>query len=198
MREEGRKRPPRVPLTPEEVAELIEIKKIREFNKIQKFKKSYTFKILNTFNVLCFFIFCELIISFYGPCNSKMHFSKSVTVSHIDKMNENGQRKIAEIEIIDVNDKEYKLVVNEFIEAPSNYSAFRVCKDYLLQKEIKAYIETSDNYYRILRASPILFLSGFLGIICVICFSFDLNQNSHSLISISVMNAITLLAFLLI
>jgi hypothetical protein len=198
MREEGRKRPPRVPLTPEEVAELIEIKKIREFNKLQKFKKSFTFKFLNSFNIFCFFIFCELIISFYGPCNSKMHFSKSLSVTHIDKMNENGQRKISEIEFIDVNDKEYILVVNEFIEAPDKFSSFKVCRDYLLQKEIKVYIETSDNYYRILRASPILFLSGFLGIICIICFSFDLNQNSHSLISLSIMNAITLLAFLLI
>jgi hypothetical protein len=198
MREEGKRRPPRTPLTPEEVAELVEIKKIREFNKVQKFKLSFTFKFLNCFNVLCFFIFCELIISFYGPCNSKMHFSKSVSVSFVDKVNENGKRKISEIEFVDVNDKEYKLVVNEFIEEPAKYSSFRVCKDYLLQKEIKAYVETSDNYYRILSASPILFLAVFLGIISLICFSFDLNQNSHSLISISIINGITILMFLLI
>ena len=35
MKEDGKKRSPRIPLTPEEVAELIEIKKIREFNKIR-------------------------------------------------------------------------------------------------------------------------------------------------------------------
>jgi hypothetical protein len=198
MREEGKRRPPRTPLTPEEVANLVEIKKIREHNKIQKFKRSFSFKFLNCFNVLCFFIFCELIISFYGPCHYQTHYSKSVVISHTDKLDANGNLRISDLDITDVNNKSYLLIVNEFIEPPSKYSSFRVGKDYLLQREIKAFVDTSDNYYRIQRASPILFLSFFLGIVSLICFSFDLNQNSHSLFSISIINGLTILSFLMI
>lgn len=198
MNEEGKKRAPRIPLTPEEVAELVEIKKIREYNKLQKVKKSFTYKFLNCFNVFCFFIFCELIISFYGPCHSQVHFSKNVLVTFSDKIDENGKRKVDEIEMIDVNNNHYKLVVDEFIESPSKFSSFRVCKDYLLQREIKGLISTSDAYYRIQAASPMLFLSVFLGIFSLIIFSYNLNENLHSLTAISLINGITVLAFLLI
>ncbi len=196
MKEEAKKRPPRIPLTPEEVAELVEIKKIRAFNKVQRFKRSFTYKFLNCFNVFCFFVFCELIISFYGPCHYQTHYSKNVLVTYGDKKNEAGKRKISDIVIIDVHDKNYKLIVNEFIETPAKYTTFKVGKDYLLQREIKAYVNTSGDYYRIQDASPILFLSVFLGIFSLIFFSYNLNQNVHSLGAISIINAITLMAFL--
>ncbi|MBA2611284.1 MAG: hypothetical protein H0U95_04880 [Bacteroidetes bacterium] len=196
MMEEGKKRQPRIPLTPEEVAELVEIKKIRAFNKLQRFKSSRIYKVLNCFNVLCFFIFCELIISFYGPCHYQIHYTKNVLVSFSDKKDENGKRRISDIVIIDVQDKTYKLMVNEFIETPLKYTAFKVGKDYLLQREIKAFVNTSENYYRIQKASPILFLSVFLGIFSLIFFSYNLNQNIHSLGAISIINAITIMAFL--
>ncbi|MEI8136896.1 MAG: hypothetical protein WCH21_06180 [Bacteroidota bacterium] len=198
MNEEGKKRAPRTPLTPEEVAELVEIKKIREYNKLQKLKESFRYKFLNIFNVFCFFVFCELIISFYGPCHSQIHYSKNVLVTFSDKIDENGKRRIGDIVMIDVNDNHYKLIVDEFIEAPEKYSAFRVCKDYLLQREIKGFISTSDHYYRIQAASPMLFLSVFLGIFSLIFFSYNLNQNLHSLTAISLINGITILAFLAI
>ncbi|MDP1800609.1 MAG: hypothetical protein Q8L81_04610 [Bacteroidota bacterium] len=198
MKEEGKKRAPRIPLTPEEVAELVEIKKIRAFNKVQRFKRSFIYKFLNCFNVFCFFVFCELIISFYGPCHYQTHYSKNVLVTYGDKKNEAGKRKISDIVIIDVNDKSYNLIVNEFIETPAKYTAFKVGKDYLLRREIKAYINTSDDYYRIQDASPILFLSVFIGTFSLIFFSYNLNQNLHSLGAISIINAITLMAFLCI
>lgn len=198
MNEEGKRRAPRIPLTPEEVAELVEIKKILAHNKLQKLKKSFLFKFLNFLNIFCFFIFCELIISFYGPCHSQIHYSKNVMVRYSDKINENGKRIISDIVMVDVNDNHYKLSVNEFIETPFKYSSFRVCKDFLLQREIKAQVNTSDNYYRIQAASPMLFLSIFLGIFSLIFFSYNLNQNLHSLASISIINGITILAFLAI
>jgi hypothetical protein len=198
MKEEGKKRAPRIPLTPEEVAELVEIKKIRAFNKVQRFKRSFKYKFLNCFNVFCFFVFCELIISFYGPCHYQTHYSKNVLVTYGDKKNEAGKRKISDIVIIDVHDKNYKLIVNEFIETPAKYTTFKVGKDYLLQREIKAYVNTSDDYYRIQDASPILFLSVFIGTFSLIFFSYNLNQNVHSLGAISIINAITLIAFLCI
>ncbi|MDP3557850.1 MAG: hypothetical protein Q8T03_10780, partial [Bacteroidota bacterium] len=80
--------------------------------------------------------------------------------------------------------------------APEKFTTFKVGKDFLLQREIKAYVNTSDDYYRIQAASPMLFLSVFLGIFSLIFFSYNLNQNIQSLIAISIINGITILAFL--
>jgi hypothetical protein len=196
MKEEGKKRAPRIPLTPEEVAELVEIKKIREHNKLQRFKKTFTFKFLNCFNVFCFFVFCELIISFFGPCHYQTHYSKNVIVTFDDDIDADGHRVISDINMIDVNGSNYKLIINEFIESPEKYSAFKVGKDYLFQREIKACVNTSKKHYRIQTASPILFLSVFLVIFSMIFFSYNLNQNPNSLVAISIINAVTLFAFL--
>ncbi|MBA3682831.1 MAG: hypothetical protein H0W73_16955 [Bacteroidetes bacterium] len=196
MKEEGKKRAPRIPLTSEEVAELIEIKKIREHNKLQRFKKTKTFKYLNCFNILCFFIFCELVISFYGPCHYQLRYSKNVVVHFDDKIDKNGHRVIEDMNMIDVEGRNYKLIVDEFIETPQKYSTFKVGKDYLLQREIKAFVNTSGNYYRIQSASPILFLSVFLIFFSIIFYTYNLNQNSNSLFSIAIINAAAVFAFL--
>ncbi len=193
--EEGKKRPPRIPLTPEEVTELVEIKKMREHMKLIRFKKSPLYKFLNCFNVFCFFTFCELIISFYGPCHYQIHYTKNVLANYGGKIDMEGHRRVSDINMIDVNGENYKLIVNEFIEIPRKYTAFKVGKDFLLQREIKALVNTSDEYYRIQRASPILFLSIFLGIFSLIFFSYNLNQNLQSLGAISAINAITILGF---
>lgn len=198
MKEEGKKRSPRIPLTPEEVAELIEIKKIREFNKLQKFKKSKRFKLLNYFNVLCFFVFCELIFSFFGPCFFKKHFSINIRAIYTVEYNADNQCKISELEIIDVNDKKYNININDFIEEPLKYSSFIVFKDYLLQKEIKVCINNSEKYYWIQSASPILFISVFLVFYALIFYTYNLNQNPISLTAISILNGIALLFFIMV
>ena len=198
MKEEGKKRSPRIPLTPEEVAELIEIKKIREFNKLKKFKKTRRFKVLNYFNVFCFFVFCELIFSFFGPCFFKKHFSKNIRAIYTIEFNADSQRKISELEITDINDKKYNININDFIEEPLKYSSFIVFKDYLLQKEIKVCINNSEKYYWIQSASPILFISVFLVFYALIFYTYNLNQNPISLTAISILNGIALLFFIMV
>jgi len=196
MKEEGKKRAPRIPLTPEEVAELIEIKKIREHNKLQRFKRTSTFKFLNCFNVFCFFIFCELVISFYGPCHYQTRYSKNVIVHFDDKIDANWHRVIEDMNMIDVEGRNYVLILDEYIETPQKYSSFTIGIDFLLQREIKASVSTSQNYYRIQSASPILFLSVFLIIFSLIFYSYNLNQNPNSLMAISIINAAAVFAFL--
>jgi hypothetical protein len=197
MPQEAKKRPPRIPKTPEEVAEIVLLKRLREYKKLELFKKSLFYKVFNIFCVACFFIYCELIICFLGPCHYTKHFSKNIAAEYNREI-VNGERMVSSLRVIDVSGKQYKLIVEEFIDVPEKISAFMVGKDFLLQKEIKATVSTSDNPYRIQKASPILFLSFFVGIFSFIFFSYNLNQNPHSLRAISVMNAITLFFFLLV
>ncbi|MDX2174306.1 MAG: hypothetical protein SFY56_14490 [Bacteroidota bacterium] len=195
---EGKKRPPRNPLSPEEVADFITVKRLREQLKLQRFKKTKRFKYLNVFNIVCFFIYCELLICFFSPCHYRTHFSKKVVVEYGHELNNYNQLKIAHLKITDVNDNFYQFIVNDFIEVPETYSSFSVGKDFILQKELKGTFLGSNNYYRIQRAEPFLFLSGFLGILLCIIFSYNLNQTESSLNAISVINGLTLLGFLMI
>ena len=195
---EGKKRPPRNPLSPEEVADFIAVKKLREQLKLQRFKKTKKFKYLNVFNIACFFIYCELLICFFSPCHYRTHFSKKVEVEYGHELNNYNQMKIAHLKITDVNGNFYQFMVNDFIEVPETYSSFSVGKDFILQKELKGTFLGSDKYYRIQRAEPFLFLSGFLGILLCIIFSSNLNQTESSLNAISVINGLTILGFLMI
>lgn len=196
MNQEGKKRPPRTPLSPEEVAELVLLKKIREHKKVERFKKTRVYKFSNMFNVACFFIYCELFLCFLGPCHYQTYYCKQVSVSY-----ERGQamnRVVSSVKLTGVNERSYEFIVNDVVEPPSPYSAFEIGKDFLLQKEIKGSIATSDKQFRIQRASPILFLSVFVGIFSFIFFFYNMNQNPHSLRAITCINAVTVLAFLLI
>jgi hypothetical protein len=198
MNSEGKKRPPRTPLSPEEVAELVLLKKIREHKKIEKFRKTPAYKIFNVFNVACFFIYCELFFCFLGPCNYQNHYSKNIIVEYGDKSATAPQRLISSIKLIEVNNKQYEFIVNDYIDPPARFSEFEVGKDFLLQKEIKGSMSTSPKEFRIQRASPILFLSVFVAVFSFIFFFYNLNQNPHSLRAISCINGVTVLAFLLI
>ena len=56
---EPKKRPRRIPLTAEEVGNVIAYKKRREIIILQKLKSSRIYKFQNLCNVVCFFIYCE-------------------------------------------------------------------------------------------------------------------------------------------
>jgi hypothetical protein len=197
MTQEGKKRPPRIPKTPEEVAELVFLKRLREHRNLETFKKTVFYKIFNVFSIGCFFIYCELIICFLGPCHYQTHYSRNIKVDFGEEMI-GSDRIVSSVKLIGVEGREYEFRVNEFIDVPPKFGPFEVGKDFILQKEIKGCVSTSRNTYRIQRASPMLFLSFFVGIFSCIFFSYNLNQNPHSLRAIAVMNAITLFFFLLL
>ena len=120
---EGNKRPPRKPRTAEEVEELVLLKKIREHKKTERFKKTFIYKVCNVFNIICFFIYCELVMCFIGPCRYETHYSKNVIPEHGMAINIYGDRIITAIKITALNGKQYRFPVNEFIEVPQKYSA---------------------------------------------------------------------------
>jgi len=198
MNKDGKKRPPRTPLSPEEVAELVLLKKIRERKKLEKFKSTSGYKIANIFNIACFFIYLEMIACFFGPCHYETHYNKKVIVEYGEARNKKQERIISGIKLVGVDNKQYAFVVNDFIKIPEKYSPFEVGRDFLLQKEIKGTLPTSDDLYHLEKASPIIFLSFLVGVFSLIIFFFDLNQNPYSLRAITIINALTVFSFVMI
>jgi hypothetical protein len=82
MAAEGRKRPARVPLSAEEVAQFISIKKLKEAKKLAKYKQTTSYKGNNIFNITCFFIYWEIVFCFFVFCHYQTHYSTKINVKY--------------------------------------------------------------------------------------------------------------------
>lgn len=189
---EPKKRPPRVRLSPEEVAQIIAFKKIKAARKLARFKRTGIYKVFNAFNLTCFFVYWEILFCFFGPCHYQTHYSYKVMVHRGDEINANGKRITTEVDIKGVNGIDYTFHVNDFIEKPERFSEFSIGKDYLLQKELKGMFESSDKAYYIRAAGSILFLAILLIIISVTSFMYNLNENAYSLNAVTALNGLVI------
>jgi hypothetical protein len=196
MRAEHARRPRRNPLTAEEVAEIIALKKRRAHARLHLFKRTRAYKVLNIFNVACFFIYLEVLICFYGPCLFTEHQAQKLTVNYSEKFNEAGKQLVSDIEIEALSGGKYRFVVNEAREIPPDDIIIYTGEDYLLRKELKGAFAGEEKTYRLFAASPIMFLCILVLFACFLGFFHNLNQYAYSLTAISVLNALTLLALL--
>lgn len=198
MGQESRKRPPRVPLSQEEVAQLIAYKKLREARRLARFRRSPAYKLFNLFNIACFFAYWEVIFCFLGPCNYQTHYALSVRSHHDDEQNAQGKRITRALDIKGANGRAYEFVINGFIETPERYSEFSVGSDFLLRKELKGMIDDSGQTYYLHAAGSLLFLSVLLIVISITSFLYNLNEQAYSLNAITALNALLLTGMLLI
>lgn len=197
MMREPTRRPRRIPRTPEEVSNFIAYRKTKQLLALQKFKRSVTYKVMNVFNITCIFVYFELLFCFFGPCHYQKHYTYNVIASRGERMSEQGKGIVSEIDLYGVNGRVYKLMVNDFIEVPDRKTTFLVGKDFLLQKELKAVIQTSDTAYRLFSASSVLFLSVFVSFICFAGYHFNLNENAYSLYGLTTLNILNMIGILL-
>lgn len=197
MQGEGSKKQPRVPLTPEQLKEVIIFKRNKQIRAIQKLKKTLRYKVLNVFNIMAVFVYCELIFCMYGPAI----YSKGVcTKASIDEYERNGDtsRVVRFLSVWDENDTPYQLYVGESIQLPRPNSTIYVGRDFLLQKELKMIVSTSAEEYRLWRVIPLLFLGIMITLITFLAFANNMNMVNYSLIAVSVMNGINLLYFIVV
>jgi hypothetical protein len=188
------KRVKRTPLSREELAHVITIKKRNEQMKLLHFKKSWIYKIQNIFNMSCFFVFWEIIFCFFGPCSYTLHFSERVYPKYGIEYDANKKPIVSELKIVDVNKVMHHIVVGAFVKVPPHFSRFILGSDYLLGKSLKAGIETDNSKYRLYNATPLVLLSFFALLISFVAYISNLNHHPYSLTAINVLNGIVLLA----
>ena len=196
MAYEPKKRPRRIPLSSEEVAHIIAVKRWREFKNRERLKKSMRYKALNIFNIACLFVYIELLFCYFGPCNYQLHFSEKLAPKYGYKYLPSGKPIISNIDVHGVDGITYNFVVDDFIELPRKYTRFLIGRDFLLRKNLKGIFENSDKYYRLFSASPILFLCIFVTGISLFAFIYNLNEKAYSLNALTVLNAITFIGIL--
>ena len=198
MTREPNRRPRRNPLTAEEVAHIVAHRRKHELVKLYRFKKSRTFKVLNVLVVCCIFVYLELLFCYFGPCHYQKHYSVN-TYAHYGtgKMLTNNL-VISDIDLVDVNGKWYKLVIDDNIQVPAQRIQFVIGKDFILQKELKGIMEYSDTTYRLFSASPVLFLCLLASFVSFFSFVMNLNENAYALAGLVTMNLLSMLAIIAI
>lgn len=191
------KRPPRQPLSPEEVMNFIRLKKHRKLKAIEHFKTTQRYKLLNCFNIFCIVIYSELIIAFMGSCNYNGHYIK-LTDAFFSRDSKGDKRVCSSIVLTTVNDRIYDVSINDTITPPDakQFPRFLVGKDWILQKEVTVKLAGSTSSFVIKDSFSILFISVLLGVTTFISFGFNLNQVKYSLMATSMMNGISVLSFL--
>lgn len=196
MAPDQHKRPRRIPLTPEEVANVIAFKKEKERRRLLKLKSTLSYKLQNIFNIICFFIYCELLFCYFGPCNYQTHYSQTVNGIFGQEAKGDGTPILAEVDFTCVEGHTYKFIVDEYMKPPAKWCAFEVGRDFLLHKDIKGSFGSSPKSFRIFSASPILFLSIFISVIMLLGIGYNLNENEYSLSGLSIVNSMTMLCIL--
>lgn len=194
---EGNKKQTRVPLTSEQVKEVIAFKKQKQHRQIERLKKTKKYKILNVFNILCVVVYCEIIFCMYGPATYETAICKRARVDEFGGVS-NGKRAVNFMSVWDENDKHYKFFVGDYIQLPQPNSTMYIGKDYFLQKEIKVLVSTSVSEYRLWRVTPLIFLGIFVTLITMLVFVNNMNLINYSLIAVSWMNGINLFYFVVV
>lgn len=197
MPAESNKRPPRQPLSPEEVQEIIKIKKLKQQIKIEKFKQTRSYKYLNVFNVICITVYTEIIFAFLYSCAFQTYTIDSIATYYGESIIGN-KRELSSIVFKTTTGKEYDVGVRDTVVLPKVNEKLSVGRDWILQKEIKVKWQGSGKAYYIKRSFPLLFISILLGIVSFVLFGYNLNQNSYSLNVISFINTLSILSFFLL
>jgi hypothetical protein len=191
-------RPRRIPLTPEEVAQVIALRKKRQQAILRKLKRSRSYKFQNYFIVGCIFIYLEILLCYFGPCHYQVHQAVNIAPRYGVGYTRAGGAIISTLDVTDTSGKVYRLVVNDFVRLPAKNTGFIVGKDFLLQKELKAGFMNSENSYRLFAASPVLLLCFLASFISFFGYIMNLNEEAYSLSGLSVLNILALLAVLTI
>lgn len=194
---ETKKRPPRVPLSPEEVKDFILLKKHKERIRIEKFKQTKTYKIFNAFNVICIIIYTEIVFAFLGSCNFTTHYIHTTT-AYFGQELKGGKRIYSSAVFKTVMNKDYDVSVHDTCSLPGDFSGLRVGSDWILKKEIKVRFKKGGKDFYIKRSFPLLFISILWGIVTFVLFGYNMNQNNYSLKVITFVNIITMISFLLL
>jgi len=192
---EGNKKQPRVPLTPEQLKDVITFKRNKQIRQIEKLKKTTHYKILNIFNIICIIVYCEMVFCMYGPA---IYTKDICTKANIDEYERDAApaRVIRFMSIWGESGNHYQMFVGENIQLPKPNSVFYVGRDFILQKEVKLMVSTSEAEYRLWRVIPLVFLGILVTIITFLVFAHNMNLMNYSLIAVSLMNAINLMYFI--
>lgn len=146
MQEQPRRKP-RIPLSPEELFYVIELKKIKQQEKIAAFKATLFFKIINRLNVFLAAFVTYCILSVFILCSWEKGFVSSAICTYGSYVPEVKQRTIAEVQLNFTNGKHIHLITSNFFTVPKSNDVVFIGKDFLFNKIVKVKFANDDSVF---------------------------------------------------
>ncbi|MBS1651859.1 MAG: hypothetical protein JSU07_07620 [Bacteroidetes bacterium] len=187
----------RFKLSNEEIKEFKRIKYLHQKYKLLKFKSTPLYKFGNLICVLSFLIYFELFFCYLFPLSFTEHKISSVDAGY-KLVLKNNTRLINELKIVDSDSKYYEFRTCKLLNKPNVGDIFLVSHDVLLRKKLNAVFNEESGAVLIWESGSILFLSAFVGVLTLVLYIYNLNQEAITLKAMSVINLITIIALIFI
>jgi len=160
MHEQPRRKP-RIPLSPEELFYVIELKKIKQLQKLEAFKATWFFKIINRLNVFLAAFLTYCVISTLILCSWQKAYVLNALCKYGEYSSEMKQRTIEDIQL-DLTSGEYiRLKTSDFFHKPQANDVVYVGRDFLFRKMLKVKFATDDQIFFGINSYAYLTVCGF-------------------------------------
>lgn len=146
MQEQPRRKP-RIPLTPEELFYVMELKKLKKLQKLQSFKGSTFYKTTNCLNILYAAFLTYAIISNLMLCYWQKAYVEKAVCSYAGYVPEAHKRTIGIVDLYLTNGDFIKVRTSDFFNEPKPFELVYLGKDYLFDKVVKVQFTGASRPY---------------------------------------------------
>jgi len=146
MKEQPRRKP-RIPLSPEELFYVKEIKQFKELKRIQDFKNSSFYKVINKINIALVAFLSYCLLSILVCCHWQKNYVSHINCSYgVFNRTENA-REITEIQITAIDGTFVPIKTSKLYQAPKHFEGFYIGRDFVFNKIIKAKLGFDDRTF---------------------------------------------------
>ena len=196
--QEQRKRKPRIPLTPEELFYVIELKKLKQAQKIAAFKASKFYNVLNKINIvlIALITYCALSILIASTWTTSTITAVEIHTSKYDPLV--GKRAYTEIEISTSNNEHHYLKTDNLYTEPKTGNVLFLAKDFLFRKTVAMKFENCEEKFYPVFSYATLTLCFFVLAVSFFIYLVDRHLTSNGLLMCCGLASLTLLYYLLL
>lgn len=196
--QETPKRKPRIPLTPEEVFYIKELKKLKEEHRIKLFKASRFYKIVNRVNIVLagFLTYCILSLFILSKWD-KTYVSRTYAI-YGQRNPETGQRTVSELQLKTTDGHEIEVYTDDLYEVPEINQPLYLGKDMLFNKVNKVKLAYDTRDFWSINAYASLTVCGFAMLIGCMIYTINKHLSHNGLLMVLGLFSVSSLYFILI
>lgn len=146
MQEQPRRKP-RIPLSPEELFYVIELKKIKQIQKLEEFKATNFYKITNRLNIFLAAFLTYCILSIFILCTWQKTYIEIATFNYGSTYSQKRQHGISEIQLKTTSGELIVVKTENLSEPPKKMEEIFLGKDLLFKKTLKVKLINNENAF---------------------------------------------------
>lgn len=197
MQEQPRRKP-RIPLSPEELFYMLELRKLKQAQKLESFKASKFYKAMNLSNIVLVGLVTYSIVSIITLTVWQKTTVKQVQCRYESYSSVPSETLVKELEMYDVDGNYLQLKTRELHFCPNAKDVIFLGKDALFGKIVKVSLGTDDNIYWTIFSYASISLSVFAILISFFIYKVNMHLTIHGLIMSCALLMVASLYFVLI